>query len=100
MKQCHWEEGVTKSLGIYLNGDAIPSLDMRGEPVKDDCFYVIFNAHSEPLSFTLPDATWGRRWGRLLDTWSGNFEEQEWDIAAQDQIEVPERSIILLIRRA
>ncbi len=99
MTQWHWEQGLTKSLGIYLNGDAILSLDMRGEPVKDDCFYVIFNAHHEPVRFTLPESVWGKKWASVLDTCNGNFEEAEAEYAARDQVEARERSVILLIRK-
>ena len=38
---------------------AIPTPNERGEPVVDDSFYVMFNAHHEPLEFTLPESKWG-----------------------------------------
>ena len=41
-----WQAGFAKSLGVFLNGDAIPTRDERGERVVDDSFYVMFNAHS------------------------------------------------------
>jgi len=34
----------------------------------DESFYVMFNAHQEPLDFTLPEAKWGTEWGTILDT--------------------------------
>ena len=40
----------------------------RGEPVVDDSFYVMFNAHQEPLEFTLPETKWGDEWTVVLDT--------------------------------
>src|ERR1700710_1079771 len=48
-----WQHGFAKSLGVFLNGEAMESLDERGEPVRDDSFYVLFNAHHEPLPFRL-----------------------------------------------
>ena len=41
-----WQAGFAKSLGVFLNGDAIPTPNERGERVVDDSFYVMFNAHS------------------------------------------------------
>jgi glycogen operon protein len=33
----------------------IPNPDARGERILDDSFHLIFNAHHEPLAFTLPE---------------------------------------------
>ena len=46
--------GRPNAIGVFVNGDALNSLDMRGEPVTDDSFYIAFNAHHEPVTFTLP----------------------------------------------
>jgi glycogen operon protein len=64
-----WQKGFARSLGVFLNGDAIPSLDSRGDRVVDDSFYVLFNAHHEGLPFRLPARPdWGARWVKVLDT--------------------------------
>jgi glycogen operon protein len=68
MSQEDWDAGFAKSLGLYLNGDAIPTLDARGEPIKDDSFLVLFNASEELLDFTVPPL-WGERWSVVLDTY-------------------------------
>jgi len=52
------ECGFAKSIGVYLNGDAIPGVDSRGESVKDDSFYMLFNAHHEAMDFILPEGPW------------------------------------------
>ena len=64
----NWGQGFAKTLGVYLNGDAIPNPDPLGEPRRDDSFYLAFNAHHEGIEFTLPGAPWGRRWQLELDT--------------------------------
>jgi isoamylase len=75
MSESDWREGFAKSLGVFLNGSAIQTLDEHGEPVVDDSFYVAFNAFDQPLPFRLPDgAAWGSRWRRwitVLDTATG-----------------------------
>jgi glycogen operon protein len=68
MSEEDWQAGFARTLGVFLNGRAIPTPSSRGEQVIDDSFYLIFNAHHEPLDFTLPEPKWGRRWTRILDT--------------------------------
>jgi glycogen operon protein len=53
---------------VYLNGDAIPEPDQRGERVVDDSFLIAFNAHHETLTFTIPDEVYGEGWLVALDT--------------------------------
>jgi len=68
MSEQDWQAGFAKSLGVFLNGDAIPTSDERGERVRDESFYVMLNANNEPVDFTLPDGVWGRRWSEMLKT--------------------------------
>jgi glycogen operon protein len=68
MSDQDWQAGYAKSLGVFLNGSAIPTMDERGERVVDDSFYVMFNAHDAPMTFALPEAKWGERWTVILDT--------------------------------
>jgi glycogen operon protein len=63
-----WRAGFAKSLGVFLNGDAIPTPNERGERIVDQSFYVMFNAHYEALTFTLPEAKWGSRWTEVFNT--------------------------------
>jgi isoamylase len=68
MSENDWRQGFAKSLGVFLNGQGIPTSNSRGERVVDDSFYVLFNAHSEAIDFVLPDGAWGERWSVVLDT--------------------------------
>jgi isoamylase len=63
-----WKAGFARSIGVFLNGDAIPSVTPRGEPLVDDSILLLFNAHFEPVEFVLPDEPIGRRWVRVIDT--------------------------------
>ncbi len=63
-----WNSGFAKSIGVYLNGDAIGGVDHRGEPFKDDSFYLLFNAYHDGLDFILPDGAWGTRFEKVFDT--------------------------------
>jgi isoamylase len=92
-----WEQGHAKSLGVFLNGKTIPNPNAKGDPVQDDSFYVIFNAHHEPLEFTLPDSRWAERWRRDLDTdmgWSAADDAARF--TAGELVEVAARSLVVL----
>jgi isoamylase len=69
MSEEDWRAGFAKSLGVFLNGDAIPTPNERGERVTDQSFYVMFNAHHEALTFKLPEEKWGKRWTEMLNTY-------------------------------
>jgi isoamylase len=63
-----WRAGFAKSLGVFLNGGGIATSNERGEPVRDESFYLMFNAHQELMAFRLPEEKWGERWTVLLNT--------------------------------
>jgi isoamylase len=63
-----WESGFAKSVMVYLNGEAIPEPDARGERIVDDSFFLLFNAHSEPIEFTIPEGEYGESFEVVVDT--------------------------------
>jgi glycogen operon protein len=63
-----WETSYARSIGVFLNGDGISGRGSRGEPISDSSFLVCFNAHAEPVEFTLPPEEYGARWEIVLDT--------------------------------
>jgi isoamylase len=77
MSEDDWRAGFAKFLAVFLNGHAIPTPNERGEQIIDDSFYLMFNAHHEPLEFMFPDAKWGERWVEILDTCSGTDDLDE-----------------------
>jgi isoamylase len=68
MTEEDWDSGFAKSVGMFLNGEAIPDPDPRGEQITDDSFLVLFNAHHEALPFAIPNKDWGDHWVIVLDT--------------------------------
>jgi isoamylase len=104
MSEADWREGFAKSLGVFLNGSAISTLDARGEPVVDDSFYVAWNAFEQPLAFRLPDGRgWGRQWPRwaaVLDTATGEVSDAggSEEIAAGQEVQVGGRAVRLFRR--
>ena len=66
-----WDSGFGKSITVYLNGHGIPDLDPRGQRVTDDSFVLCFNAHHEPIEFTLPPKEFGAAWQPVIYTVDG-----------------------------
>ena len=100
MSDDDWDSGFAKSLGVFLNGDAIASTDMYGDRVTDDSFYFVFNAHHEPMQFTLPDGSFAQNWLKLIDTNESprrrDRRKGQQEFPAGGKIDVPPRSLILL----
>ncbi|WP_404392789.1 glycogen debranching protein GlgX [Humibacillus xanthopallidus] len=94
MDEDAWHNGLAKSLMVFLNGSAIPAPDPRGNRVLDDSFLVMFNAYSQPLSFTLPDEEYGSEWIPVVDTAAHDLESNPLDPSWQ--IQVQPRSIVVL----
>jgi len=89
-----WSDGMAKSLMVFLNGSAIPEPDPRGQQILDDSFLVMFNAHHEPLTFTLPDEEYGAAWVPVIDT--ALHEVEDTKLEPTWQIQVQPRSIVVL----
>jgi glycogen operon protein len=67
MTRHDWEDGEP-SLGLFLNGAAIPSPGPHGEAVHDDSFLLLFNSCAEPREFRLPRSRMGEEWALELST--------------------------------
>ena len=68
MSDEEWQQQFARCLGVYLSGAGLTERDGRGRPVQDDDFLLLFNAHHEPVPFTLPAPGGEARWHALLDT--------------------------------
>jgi isoamylase len=90
-----WQVRYAKAVMLLLNGDALRDVDEDGNPVRDDSFLLLFNAHYEPLTFTTPPEQFGKRWTVALDT-SRELGEGQGTVGAGKTIEAPARSILVL----
>ncbi|OMC38186.1 glycogen debranching enzyme GlgX [Mycobacterium sp. GA-1841] len=88
-----WETGYAKSVAVYLNGQGIADLDMRGQRVVDDSFLLCFNAHHEPIEFALPPAQFAARWVPAISTSANSSADP---IAAGDTVSVDARAVLVL----
>ena len=90
-----WQNTHAFSMMIYLNGSDIPEVDWYGNRMVDNDFILIFNAHYEPIMFTLPDERYGRKWQLLVDTHNPN--EPALSYEAGFMITAQSRSFLMLM---
>ncbi|MGI5163706.1 glycogen debranching protein GlgX [Spirillospora sp. CA-253888] len=93
-----WHAGYAKSLGVFLNGEAITEPDPRGRRVSDDSFLLLVNAGAEAMAFTLPGGEYGDRWEYVLDTDTARTRDTGRGLKAGDRVELTDRSLVLLRR--
>ena len=94
MSEEHWNNDFAKSLAIYLNGRGLHAVGPKGEHIMDDSFYLIFNAHHEPLDFKIPTLKYGKTWDLVLDTSRPANEEKRFEAGAL--LTAEGRSIVVL----
>ena len=90
-----WQNTHAFSMMIYLNGSDIPEVDWYGNRMVDNDFILIFNAHYEPIMFTLPDERYGRKWQLVVDTHNPNGPELSYE--AGFMITAQSRSFLMLM---
>ncbi|MFY1803902.1 glycogen debranching protein GlgX [Bifidobacterium longum] len=90
-----WQNTHAFSMMIYLNGSDIPEVDWYGNRMVDNDFILIFNAHYEPIMFTLPDERYGCKWQLVVDT--HNPDEPELSYEAGFMITAQSRSFLMLM---
>jgi glycogen operon protein len=82
-------------VGLFLNGDAIPSPGPHGERIVDDSFLFLINASPEARKWTV-SGPWGDRWAPVLDTGNGPPSAGDGEIGGD--LVVTDRSVVLLRR--
>jgi isoamylase len=98
MTDADWKTGFALSLGVFLNGQAIPNRNRLGQRIVDDSFYILFNAFHEKIEFRLPKGKWGGEWRKIFDTTDSVPEEDLELCCAGEIVEVEARSIVMLQR--
>ena len=93
MTDADWGASYAKSLAVFLNGDAISEPDPRGGKITDAKFLLLFNAHSNPLTFTLPEANYAAGWEVVIDTAFGVLGAIH---PPKKEIEVGDHAVVVL----
>jgi glycogen operon protein len=90
-----WSNTHAFSVMLFLNGSDIPETDWYGNRMVDNDFILIFNAHYEPIMFTLPDEQYGSKWQLIVDTHNPKGPELSYE--AGFSITAQSRSFLLLM---
>ena len=91
-----WGTGFAKSIAVYLNGQAIPYMDLRGTRVTDASFLLCFNAHYEPMKFKAPRKKFAPHWRPIIDTATGVVGDDAKPRAASATFTVAARGLVVL----
>jgi isoamylase len=94
-----WNVGFAKTVGIFLNGRGIPERDALGERISDDSFLLLINAYHRPITFTMPDASYGGSWEIVVDTADpllANARRKQRDAVAGGRLRVQARAMLVL----
>ena len=96
MSEKDWSLPLARCLGMMLSGDTIDVLGFQGEPIRDDTFLFLMNAHYETISFLLPGQE-NIEWQLLLDTATeSGFLAERKSFPSGDELPVIDRGVCLL----
>jgi glycogen operon protein len=95
MTEEEWTSPFVRCVGMLLSGDATDVLN-EGEPVSDDTFLLLINAHYEPIAFVLPGQE-HLEWQLILDTSdAAGFVAEPKGFASGDDVDLAGRACCLL----
>jgi glycogen operon protein len=91
-----WGSPFVRAIEVLLSGDTIDVLSFEGEPIRDETFLFLINAHFEALPFVLPGEE-QIEWMLMLDTAEEHgFLPEPQKFASGDDVEVIGRGMKLL----
>ena len=94
-----WTNEFARCLGVSLSGRAADEVDERGQPIHDDNFLLLMNAHHEEIPFVVPEAPSGSGWFAILDTSCQTTRNPDAYYAAASKYPLQARSLALLVER-
>jgi isoamylase len=96
MSDEEWGSPFVRCLGVMLSGDTMDVSNFEGDPIHDDTFLLLLNAHHEPIPFVLPGQE-HIEWLLLLDTEANEgFLKEPRKLPSGDEVEVIGRAVCLL----
>ncbi|MDB6146384.1 MAG: glgX, partial [Spartobacteria bacterium] len=95
MSDEEWASPFVRCLGVLLSGDTVDIMDFEGQPIRDETFLLLINAHYEPIQFVLPGLE-HLEWDVILDTSNEEgFLEKTTKFASGDDFELGDRCACL-----
>lgn len=93
MTEAEWNMGFVRCFGVRWAGDVIAEVDEQGNTIVGDTLLLLFNAHFEPMEFSLPLTRGELAWELLLDTSGTELTE---GLAPQAVYRLEARSLAVL----
>ena len=93
-----WDKDFARCLGVFLSGDARQETDMRGRPLHDASFLLLFNAHHDTIGFRLPAIGRNGEWIPQIDTAFDTGRPQLESLHGASEYRLQGRSLVLLRR--
>jgi isoamylase len=92
-----WDTGYARAVGVFVNGQTIPTTDAYGERIVDDTFLILFNAGHDAIRWCIPGPEWSVRWTVDLDTADPRRgSTRTVTVRPRDELEVAGRSLIVM----
>ena len=98
MTEQEWNQDFARCLGVFLAGEALGESDERGQPVADQNFVVLFNAHHDDIAFTLPPCLAPCQWLQIVDTFDPDTEPRGYDGLAKYPLRGRSLAVLMQIR--
>ena len=96
MSDEEWGLPFARCLGVLLSGDTGDVVNFEGEPIRDETFLLLVNAHFDAIPFVLPGEE-HLEWMLLMDTTEERgFLAESAKFASGDDVEVTGRGLKLL----
>lgn len=92
----NWGEANAGAFGVFFNGLGIRCVNMDGQRLVDDHFFIIFNPSENAITFKLPAEECAAGWRVVIDTNEGLVGEKPDHLPASAEIEVRDRSVLVL----
>jgi glycogen operon protein len=87
-----WHNGDTRTLGMFLAGE-LHGQDHDGRPLRDSSFLVYLHAGTEDRDIVLPGLPYGTTYARVVDTSTGQAEEDGTLVSAGMVVTLAGRSL-------
>lgn len=95
MSEEEWNSPFVRCLGMLISGDATDLVDAHGEPVRDDTFLLLINAHHEAIPFLLAGEE-HLEWEQILDTTNEDgFLKEPKRFCSGDDVDLGGRACLL-----
>ncbi|WP_128544619.1 glycogen debranching protein GlgX [Larkinella soli] len=94
MKEKNWHDGITRCLGLLIDGTRVDEQDEDGNPIGAGYYLLLLNSFWEPLRFKIPKIGQRHQWQVLVDTSKGQIEP--FGVSARKPVDIQGRSLMLL----